>query len=453
MRKLWFRRRAVSTMIGGMIVLGLFLIALASMILVSHQFDAYQGTINTMQQKDIERFSEHLFAIAPKDGISNGNRFSIGCPGGSCNNYTLTISNLGIGTQISRIYINSTKSDKPSCTYCVFDAATSAQPMRFRVSDAYVNPGERYHNVTIWLPGNAGPNNITLPTTCYIAGVLTNCAGANAISIVTTRGRMFTFYWPFPALGPGTSGGPGGQSATGLYIGPLVITFNQSLVTYSTSSINPPPVPNGGKNGIWALPTGKLIIYVKIQTDRGTPNDVYLTAQSVLEIARFDSPGSVNFFFIIAPITQNLCISQFRSYDPSVDCSSSTSNNPAVNNAGNPGNIVAYANCPLPPAQYRNPDCNAYGTRIKIPAPTLEQQVNNERGSPVIVAFAATTVSGTLGQSIQGSWAGNFVTSYLGLTYVYDQLDGKGSYIYGVTLPFVAMCVSNTPQSSSGCGI
>jgi hypothetical protein len=444
-------------MIGGIIVLGLFLTALAAMIFVSRQFDTYQSTVNTMQQKDIDRFSENLVAIPSRDGISKGNLFSIPCPGGLCNNYTLRISNLGIGAQIARIYINSSKSDQPSCTYCVFDSAGSAQPMRFQVSDQYVNAGEISHNVTLWLPGNPGPNDITLPQTCYIKGVLTLCAGANSISIITTRGRIFSFYWPFPATGPGSSGAPGGQGATGLYIGPLVITFNQSLITYSTSSINPPPVPNGGKNGIWAVPTGNLIVYVKIQTDRGTPTDVYLTAQSVLEMAQFNSPGVVRSFFVIAPITQNLCTNVFQAYDPSVDCSSSTSNDLTKFNGGDPSKIVGYPFCPLPATQYNNPSCNAYGTRIRIPAPTSQQILNNQRGSPVIVAFAATTPSGSNGQSIPGGggggWQGSYITTFLGLTYVFDAFTGGGPYFYGVTLPFVALCVSNTPQSTSGCGI
>ena len=70
MIRLWivrFRRRsAVSTMIGGIIVLTLFLTALGAMVLVSQQYDTYQQTVNFMSQKDIDRFSENLQVPYPR---------------------------------------------------------------------------------------------------------------------------------------------------------------------------------------------------------------------------------------------------------------------------------------------------------------------------------------------------------------------------------------------------
>jgi hypothetical protein len=130
-------------------------------------------------------------------------------------------------------------------------------------------------------------------------------------------------------------------------------------------------------------------------------------------------------------------------------------------NGGDPSKIVPYQACNQPPQNYNNIGCSSAGPRIRIPAPTFQQQLNNQRGSPVIVAFAVDKPAGQSGwkpQSIQGGtgpggWSGKFVTSFLGLTYVYDALTGGGPYVYGVTLPFVAMCISNTPQSTSECGI
>src|SRR3989304_10093315 len=99
MRKLWFRRRAVSTMIGGMIVLGLILTALVAMVLVTREYDALQTIVNNMQQTDAQRFSENMRPVYP--GLAPGNPFQISCSGSQqCNNYTLTIASQVIGLQV-----------------------------------------------------------------------------------------------------------------------------------------------------------------------------------------------------------------------------------------------------------------------------------------------------------------------------------------------------------------
>jgi hypothetical protein len=84
---------------------------------------------------------------------------------------------------------------------------------------------------------------------------------------------------------------------------------------------------------------------------------------------------------------------------------------------------------------------------VPKPDPVTQQ---GQRGNPVILAFAARTVSGSNPQTIQGAWAGNSVTSFLGLTYVYDDDTGTGPYVFGVTLPFVAACINNSPTKCNG---
>jgi hypothetical protein len=230
-----------------------------------------------------------------------------------------------------------------------------------------------------------------------------------------------------------------------------VITFQKSLIEYSTHNIVNPPVPIGGPNGYWTIPTGKLVFYVQIQTDVGVPSDVYLTAQSVFEIAPFNSPGAVQYFFIIAPISKTYCLQAFTTI---VDCNlvdSSTAHNPVyptTGNAGDPLSISKYIACPKPPQNYNDAagNCLAYGKRYVIPKPTTSGQ----RGPPVIVAFAATAASGDNAQN-NNAGDGTSVTSFLGLSYVYDSGVSGSEYVYGVTLPFISMCVSNnapTPNCS-----
>jgi len=415
-------------MVGGIIVLGLFLTALAAMILVTEQFDSYQGIVNTMAQKDTERFSERLAAVPP--GLLNGSQTMhqsyVSCPGGDCNNYTLTVRNMGIGVQIARLYINSSRS--PGCTnLCIFDPTYPSAPydgveFSFRASDRYVNPGELLHNVTFWLP-----KSMMLPN---------STSGLNTVSIVTTRGRVFSFQWPFPPLGPTEGGAGGGQGGSGLYIGPLVITFDQALIAYTTNSSGKVSIPIDGPNGYWVIPPPKLVIYITIQTDVGVMNDVYLTEKTVFEMAQFNSPGNVFQFFIIAPTNKTLC-AKFQNNDPTIDCSSSYDGG----NTGDPNRIVPYLPCNKKPYS----SCAISDHRYVIPKPTPEQLLNNQRGSPVVVAFGATTAGGTSPQKGEGGFApGMSVTSFLGLTYVYDDNTAQGEYVYAVTLPFIAICINNS---------
>ena len=74
------------------------------MIVLSQQYDLYQGTSNQMAQRDLNRFSENVQGIYP--GLTWLN--VTGC-GGHCNQYNMSLANVGaIAVQIARVYINST---------------------------------------------------------------------------------------------------------------------------------------------------------------------------------------------------------------------------------------------------------------------------------------------------------------------------------------------------------
>jgi len=455
MRKLWFRRKAQATMIAGIIVLAVMLTAMVAMVIVGQQNDAYQSTVNRLEQKNIDMYSENLLGAFP--GLYNGTQSNgyqlsqvspCGGAGSTCDVYTVLVNNFGIGTQIARIYINTTgpfaPGTTPCLTPCVLDPALTPTPYSFDASTGSVNAGEFFHTIVIWLPHT--PNG--LPSTC---GSITSAC--NTIKLVTTRGRIFMFLWPFVPLGEGISGGKGG---TGIYIGPLVITFERNLFTYTTPTLATPPLPimspnPGGAGTIpyWAIPSQtNLIIYVKIQTDVGVEHDVYLTAQSVFEIAQYTNPGVIRPFFIIAPIqyipgppADSLCETGFNAQDSSILCETSYGYS-SSGNAGNPNSIARYQACPVAPNLYNSANCAAYGPRYMIPKPNDAQKAAKQRGDVVIVAFGAQTLSDDQPQSVPGAaWDGNSVTSYLGLSFVYD--DGSGAYVYGVTLPFIAMCIKS----------
>jgi hypothetical protein len=432
MRKLWVRRKAVSSMIAGVIILSIFLVALVAMVLLSQQYDTYQATAEAMQQNLIDMYAENIMASYP--GIVNGTGPQVPCVGSAsmCNNYTLIVNNLGPSSEVVRIYIDSSMA---GCDPCVLDPASpssnTGNATHFRASDRYVNPGEYSHNIVFWLPSTTSLTGCTNNSECKV-------------SVVTSRGRVFSFLWPFPTVETVVSGGQGG---TGIYIGPLVITFQKELITYTNSTLNKPPIPIGGDTGRWTLtPTesgglgGTIIVYIKIQTDINVTNDVYLTPQSVFEIAPYDNPGHLTAFFVIAPITRSFCLSGFK-YNPSynkdlncylVDSQSNRVYPEAGGNEGDLSHIVPYQACGVPPSQYSS--CTG---RYVIPAPTEIGQ----RGPPVIVAFAVKDPSGTTLNKVQ--YTDVSVTSFLGLSYVYENATGTGPYLYGVTLPFISACLGS----------
>ncbi len=192
-------RRAVSTIIGGMIILSLLLTALGTMIFVSQQYDQYQTTASKMSQYHIQQLSENIVANFP--GLQ-GPTSVTGC-GGNCNLYNMTISNLsGIGIQIARVYINSTSGGCASL--CVLNPNPTINSYTFRQSDRFLNPGEINHAVLLWLP-----NSVTLPNP-------NPPTPQNTIYIVTTRGRVFPFQWPYPPLGTALGGQTGAAVSTGV---------------------------------------------------------------------------------------------------------------------------------------------------------------------------------------------------------------------------------------------
>lgn len=406
------------------------------MVVVAGSYDTYGSIVARMHLKTDERFSEQLRSVYPGITTASGT-----CPSGlSC--WLMTLDNQGIGAQIVRIYVNSTGG---GCNgLCILDPATSPAAYKFKASDGYINSGEHLHLILFWMPsGFSWPG---LLGTCRIAGSSLN-TGCSSITLVTSRGRAFAFHYPIPIAGLGGKGGAGG---TGIYIGPVVYTYEKPLITYTTTGVAIPQVPIDGPNGYWKLPAGPsypLIIYVKLQTDNGTKNNVTLTAQSVLELLQYTSAGGGStVFYMIAPVTLNFCY-QFQNMDRSVVCRSEYGYY-SGGNTGNPANIVPYVPCTAAGNNadaYQNSPNGVCTQRYMLPMPNATQRAQNQRGDPVIVAFGLDGVCeapcpSRKSVSIAKSWAGTVATTFLGLTYAYNDGTSTHQYFYGVTLPFVAAC-------------
>jgi hypothetical protein len=184
-------------MIGGVIVLGLFLTALVAMVLVSQQYDQYQTQASRMSQFDIQRLSEYLVFNSP--GLTLLTSSTVAGWGSGCtttyNCYGMTVSNLGgVGVQIVRIYINSTGS---GCTsLCVLNPTLTITQYAFNQANQFVNRGETSHAVILALPSAVALPGQTNPTQPAFP--------MNAIFIATSMGNVFSFQWPFQVI-PGVS--------------------------------------------------------------------------------------------------------------------------------------------------------------------------------------------------------------------------------------------------------
>ncbi len=187
------RRRAVSTIIGGLIVLSLLLTALGTMVFVSQQYDQYQQLVRQMSQYDSQQISEKLVINSP--GLAMLTSTAIPGWGSGCTTtyscYNVSISNLGgVGVQIARIYINSTGPAGSGCSSpnpqpCIINPTPAIAPYAFKQANAFLNAGEVNHALVLTLP---------------VAVILPRPNPAvpqNTIEIATTRGSIFSFQWPF----------------------------------------------------------------------------------------------------------------------------------------------------------------------------------------------------------------------------------------------------------------
>jgi hypothetical protein len=321
MKKLLPRRKAVSSIIGGIIVLTLILTALTSIVYIAQQYDAYQNTVNSMSQKDIDRSAENINAIYP--GImgpqlvdSAGRSISL-CVSGLCYNmYTMTLTNSGgVGTQVARIYINSTSTCNNLCIF-TGNSGTDANPsnLAFDSSESFVNPGEAGHVLTFWLS-----SALSLPQ---------DSVKANTVSVATARGRVFTFQWPFAPSGD--------YLPTDLHLdtGPIRIIYDPNLLTFTMNSTNPYTTPGRDYcansypssipclQGGWSTPIPKdqrmqgIVFYVRL-SNIGSGSVTILDKSYILArgwTATDPTTLKLSWFYVIKPMPHLLCQTRYFNY-------------------------------------------------------------------------------------------------------------------------------------------
>jgi hypothetical protein len=411
MGRLHARRKAVSSIIGGLIILTVILTALTAMVLVAQQYDTYQSILDVMSQKDIDRLSENIIAVYP--GIY-GPQLVSGC-GGSCNQYNMSLTNLGgIGTQIVRMYLNSTP---PGDCYrlCVFGDSSVPSAFHFLSSTSFINPAEAGHVLVFWLP-----ITINLPT---------DSPQANTISLATSRGRTFSFEWPFPPAGS--------YVPTDLHLdmGPIRIAYDPNLITFTTNSsqhqapgppscANTQPSSNPCMPGGWTtkFPTTSLdqgfVFYLRISNIGTSP--VKLLDKSYIYAHGWKNSTSPTLdnelFYIVQPMPGPCWSSYFSSSYFDINTWPTT------------------GACPTP-VKFQiynatsNPSCTSSNPCYVLPqGPTL-----GVPGTPVYVLFSASAPRTTTQTKLNSPYT---YVLYLELYYQYPAATG---YDYTLTIPLISI--------------
>jgi hypothetical protein len=395
--RIFHGRNADSTIIAGIIVLTLLLTALGTMVFMTQQYDRYQNLVNLMSQKDIERFSENIAPVPPNLTVSNQ---PVQCTGGSCNQYTMTLDNNGpIGVQIVRIYINSTST---CSSLCIFGPSNVSAPFTFQASAAFINAGDSSHALTFWLP-----NNLQLPS---------NAANANTISLVTSRGRVFTFGWRSPI-------GVAVPSELRYDAGPLRIVYDSNLITF-TENLLPAPGPTGCANNYpsatpcysagWnnLIPPGSIVFYIRIINIGGAPVTLLANSYLLAEGTQGGNPTTdLEQFYIVTPMSQTCHDTYFSSSDYEVSSWPRT------------------GDCPIPSTITQGYNASYWAGQCNLSNPCY-QLVNATRlgvpGTPTYVLFSSQKVSGTISGALKASY--NYFL-YLELSYQY------AGYEYTISIP------------------
>jgi hypothetical protein len=396
-------RRAISTLIAGTIVLILLLTALGTMVFITQQYDAYQSILSAMSQEDAERFSESIAPVPPGLAVSNQ---PVLCGGASCNQYIMTLSNNGpIEVQITRIYINSTSVCTVFENFCIFDPSNITAPFTFQRSAALIEPTDSSHTVAFWLP-----SNLHLP-----GGI-----DANTISLVTSRGRVFTFQWMSPV-------GVAIPSELRLDVGPLRIIYDYNFVTFTRTTAPydvpgtvgcanwyPSPTPCYSPGWYSPFPSGMVTFYVRISNIGGAPVTL-LDGSYVLAEGLSGDQIDLEQFYIVTPMSQPCHDNYFASSD--FEIKYWPPGGPST--CPTPSTIQGYN------ASYLAGQCN-----WSNPCYQLDNATLGVPGKQTYVLFSAQVPKGISASALKTSY--NYFL-YLELSYVYL------GYEYSISVPLIAV--------------
>ncbi len=268
-------KKGMSTIFGALFFIILILMGFNLMLWGFVQTDAY-NTVNTrMNQRDQLALSENLVPVNPG---------AVGVGGG----FNITTNNVGgVAVSIARVYITNiypVNSTQCSTGPCIAEPAPSSTPFTI------ANP-----NIPVGCVASGSPKCLIKVTGIDITGCLGQCSIYKVV-LASTRGRLFSFLYPWPAPPPITVN-------NGLFqtnIGPITVFFDFKSFNFTQGS-------QTASQGAWVMPTNTpVVIWVKVQ-NAATDSDIKLRVFSSLLFQAYGAGGvgSSSPFFIADPSTQN----------------------------------------------------------------------------------------------------------------------------------------------------
>jgi hypothetical protein len=250
-------KKGMSTIFGGLFFIILILMGFNVMLWGFIQYDSYNGIITTMSQRDQQATAENLVPINP-----GGTDFTGSCP--SCS-FNITVNNLGIAVSIARVYITNIA---PVSSQCSLSPCTVDPP---NLSNSNVPEGVIEHEIKV-------------------TGIRIDDGSGYKVVLASTRGRLFTFFYPWPAEPP-----PTGQLFQ-TNIGPLTVFFDFKSFNFTQGS-------QTASQTAWVTPTNTHLVFWLKVTNAATDSSIRLRVHSVLLFYPYSAGGlgSATPFYIVGP--------------------------------------------------------------------------------------------------------------------------------------------------------
>jgi hypothetical protein len=215
----------MSTVFGGLFFVILILMAFNVMLWSFIQYNAYNQVVTSAGMRNQQAMSENLVFNAP------------GASGFSGNNFNITVSNQGgVAVTLARIYVsNLSPTNSAQCQGAAL-CTINPPPSSMYFTGGNIAEGQLNHVVTIH-------------------GITIGDGSGYQVVLATTRGRQFSFYYPWPV----NAGGASNSNSTNTDHGALDVQFQYNSLNFtdynqqqSSPAWTVPCCQNGGgPNLVW----------------------------------------------------------------------------------------------------------------------------------------------------------------------------------------------------------
>jgi hypothetical protein len=296
-------KKGMSTVFGGLFFVILILMGFNLMLWSFIQYDAYNTTLRSMNQGDQLAISENLVPTNP--GAQNFTTTSFNIP----------VNNLGGTTvSISRIYImNISPTGSSNCT----NLGASAGPC---IVDSPGTQNCAGNGVCVFTSGNIAAGEIN--HLIHVSGVTLNDGSGYKVILSSTRGRLFSFFYPWP-ITPVNVGNPGGNFVTN--IGPLSIYFDYKSFNFTQGA-------QTTSQSAFCIPSSTPVVFWLKIANSATDSSVTIRDVTIMQLQAYGVNGFGQFvtIYVVNQTTVNPNgIIPYNNAQPSI-LPAATANGPAT---------------------------------------------------------------------------------------------------------------------------